>query len=123
VARVESPREENRGRLQDLVSLTQLGVLLLQPPDLRQFAAGGTGPLPGIGLACSTHLRNVSEPTPSFGPSAWAAAHAEPYSSSRSRAIRVARCRCSAGYLLGMICILLKEGSGIKPGTVQFEVG
>jgi hypothetical protein len=71
--------------------------------------------------ACSTHLRSVSGPTPSFGPSAWATAHAEPYSPSRSQAILVARCRCSAGYLLGMVCIL-KEGSGIKPETVHSAV-
>ena len=61
VARVEFPREENRGRLQDLVGLTQLGVLLLQPLDLRQFVTGRAGPLPASAWACSTHLRNVSE--------------------------------------------------------------
>src|SRR3954447_7234913 len=79
------------------------------------------GRAPASVWACNTHLRSVSGPIPSLGPNACATAHAEPYSSSRSKAIRVARSRCSAGYLLGMICILRKKGSGIKPGTVQTD--
>src|SRR3954452_22074316 len=79
----------------------------------------GPGRAPASVRACNTHLRSVSGPIPSLGPNACATAPAEPYSSSRSKAIRVARSRCSAGYLLGMICILRKKGSGIKPGTVQ----
>ena len=50
-------------------------------------------------------LRSVSGPTPSLGPSAWATAQADPYSSSRPRAIRVARSRCSTGYLFAVIHI------------------
>jgi len=119
VARVELPREENRGRLQLFVGLAKVSVLLLQHLDLRQLLAARPGRPPASTWACNTHLRNVSGPTPSFGPSAWATPHAEPYSSSRSTAIRVARTRCSVGYLFAMICILRKKGSGIKPGTVH----
>jgi hypothetical protein len=55
--------------------------------------AQGPGRSPPSTWACTIHLRSVSGPTPSFGPRAWAAAHGEGYSGSRSRAIRRARSR------------------------------
>jgi transposase len=79
----------------------------------------GPDRIPPSTWACTIHLRSVSAPTPNFGPSACAAAHADGYSVRRSKAIRVARSRCSLGYLFGIPTILRKEGSGIKPGTVQ----
>jgi hypothetical protein len=74
---------------------------------------------PASTWACRIHLRSVSDPTPSLGPKAWAAAHAEGYSPSHSSVSRVARSRCPARYLFAMIPILRKTRSGTKPGTVH----
>lgn len=108
------PREENRGRFQDVFRLATVSVLLIQPHDVGQLLAAWTRTGAGVGLGLLHPLSSVSGP--SLGDNAWAAAQAEPYSSSRSRAIRVARSRCSSDYLVSMIWILRKKGSGIEPG-------
>jgi hypothetical protein len=122
VARVELSREEYRGRVQNFVRLAKVSVLLLQRLDLSQLLAARPGPSTGVNLSLQHPLAQRLRTDPSFGPSAWATPHAEPYSSSRSTAIRIARSRCSAGFFFGMICIFRKKASGITPGTVQ-EVG
>ena len=53
----------------------------------------GPGLSPPSTWACTIYFRNVSGPTPSFGPRTSAAAHGEEQSSKRSRAIRKARPR------------------------------
>jgi hypothetical protein len=93
------------------------------PPDdrtLREFPSN-SGVLP----SARRHRPAPAAPTYATSPhrsklpaSAWATAHAEPYSSSRSRAIRVARSRCSA-VPVGHDLHPSQKGSGIKPGTVQ----
>jgi hypothetical protein len=45
-----SPREENRGRLQNRVGLLEISVLPLKIADGLLLSSGGTGPLGGIHL-------------------------------------------------------------------------
>ena len=73
-ARVEFPREENRAALQDRVGFLQVPVLGAQPLDLCQFFAARARRSPASIWAWTTHRRNVSGPTSSFGAKALQAA-------------------------------------------------
>jgi len=81
VARVELPREENRGRLQNLVGLLEISHFPLKILDALVLGNRGTRPLGGIHLGLHTQRRSDSAPTPTFGPIAWQAAYTDRYSS------------------------------------------
>ena len=74
MARVELPREENRGRLQDLVGLLEISHFPLKILDALVLGSRGTRPLGGV---CNTQRRSDSAPTPTFGPIAWQAAYTD----------------------------------------------
>src|SRR5690606_35295522 len=50
-SRVQLPREESRGRLQDLVGTAQFPVLTLELHDPLRIHSGGTRPVAGVDLA------------------------------------------------------------------------
>src|SRR5262245_54859680 len=52
----ELGREENRRRLENLIGAAQLGVLPLQPPDLRVLLARQARPRPGVHLRLADPL-------------------------------------------------------------------
>jgi hypothetical protein len=64
---VELPREENRRLFQDLVGFLQVTDFGAETLDLFQFLTARARLLTGINPGLSTHRRNVSGPTPSFG--------------------------------------------------------
>lgn len=63
--RIVLPREETRGRLEDLDSLLQLAVLAAKLLDLPSRLAGHPGAWPSSISAWRTHLRSVSAVIPS----------------------------------------------------------
>lgn len=61
IFRVKFPREEKRGRAQDLVGLLEVRDLALQAADLVQFVTGRPGPRAGISLYTPSRVY-LSEP-------------------------------------------------------------
>jgi hypothetical protein len=81
MARVELPREENRGRLQNLVGLLEISHFPLKVLDPLLLSTCDTRPLGGIHLGLQHQRRSDSAPIPTFGPIAWQAAYTDRYSS------------------------------------------
>jgi hypothetical protein len=119
MARVEFPREESRGRLQDFVRLSKITILFLQPADLFQLRAGRSWLRPGIDL-------RLPDPLPQCF-----RAHVQllaqiPACSPRGRVIRQTiqshpgrTLTNLEGIFDGHNRILSKKENGTKPGTVQ----
>ena len=89
-----------------------------EPLDLLQLVTARTGLLLASTWACTTHRAAIQDRPRASAPLP-GRQHRQTVFTDRSKAIRTARSRASGGNCLGMISILLTEGSGIKPGTVQ----
>jgi hypothetical protein len=65
---VELPREENRGRLQNLVGLLEISVLALELFDPLLLGRGDTRAVLGVDLRLQHPLAQSLRADPTFGP-------------------------------------------------------